>query len=84
MENSRRHLSTKSRSLGPPWLAHVMWQNWVTVPKLYEQLSGKEGKARKHKPPWEPQTEFSSSVIHVDFSSSLFPFSQARPQQIGV
>lgn len=29
-----------------------------------------------------PQAVFSSSVMHVDFSSCLFPLSQARPEQI--
>lgn len=58
------------------------WEDYV--PKLCEQLSGKQVKARRDKSPQRSQAVFSSSVMHVDFLSSLFPLSQVRPQQMVV
>lgn len=60
----------------------VEWEDYV--PKLCEQLSGKQVKARRQKSPQRSQAVFLSSVMHVDFFSSLFPRSQVRPQQMVV
>ncbi|EQB77722.1 hypothetical protein CB1_000429006 [Camelus ferus] len=53
------------------------------VPKLYEQLSGKQRRARKWEPSPELPSRVSSLVMHVGFSPSLFPSSEQSDLGLG-
>ncbi|KAF6082446.1 phosphatidylethanolamine binding protein 1 [Phyllostomus discolor] len=82
--NSRWHLSAKSTISGPQWPARATRRSGTTMcPSSMSSCRGSRGTPGDRYHPGA-QAVFSSPVMHADFSSSRFPFSQARPEQVVV